>query len=134
MRVAVGQAMRGRNEKPRRYFDTSPTLVNRMGVDASHVPPRLCRSNDTSPECIAPRAPRLSSPKEDRSGDNPPARVGRISYLKGDVSFLRADLDQWSQATINFPVRQMTGSTQTMEPERNSKSDTTQFAWQIVRT
>jgi hypothetical protein len=38
------------------------------------------------------------------STDNPPARVARISYLKGNVSFLRAGLDQWSQAALNFPV------------------------------
>jgi hypothetical protein len=36
--------------------------------------------------------------------DNPPARVARVSYLKGNVSFLRAGLDQWSQASLNFPV------------------------------
>ena len=36
--------------------------------------------------------------------DNPPGRVARISYLKGNVSFLRAGLDQWSQAALNFPV------------------------------
>src|SRR2546423_1317374 len=33
--------------------------------------------------------------------DNPPVRVARISYLKGNVSFLRAGLDQWSQAALN---------------------------------
>jgi FecR protein len=36
--------------------------------------------------------------------DDPPARVARLSYLKGSVSFLRAGVDQWSQAAINFPV------------------------------
>jgi hypothetical protein len=36
--------------------------------------------------------------------ENPPSRVARISFLKGNVSFLRAGLDQWSQATLNFPV------------------------------
>jgi hypothetical protein len=35
---------------------------------------------------------------------NPPVRVARISYLNGNVSFLRAGLDQWSQAALNFPV------------------------------
>jgi hypothetical protein len=38
------------------------------------------------------------------SEDNPPARVARISYLKGNVSFLRAGVDQWSQAAVNFPA------------------------------
>src|SRR6202047_3228492 len=38
------------------------------------------------------------------TSDNPPARVARISYLKGNVSFLRAGVDQWSQAALNFPA------------------------------
>jgi hypothetical protein len=36
--------------------------------------------------------------------DNPPARVARISYLKGKVSFEPAGHDQWSEATRNFTV------------------------------
>src|SRR5579862_993297 len=36
--------------------------------------------------------------------DNPPSRVVRIAYLKGNVSFLRAGLTQWSQAALNFPA------------------------------
>ncbi len=36
--------------------------------------------------------------------ENPPSRVARLSFLKGNVSFLRAGLTQWSQATLNFPV------------------------------
>jgi hypothetical protein len=36
--------------------------------------------------------------------ENPPGRVARISYLKGNVSFLPAGQDQWSQATLNFVV------------------------------
>jgi hypothetical protein len=36
--------------------------------------------------------------------DNPPARVARLSYLKGSVSFLRAGVDQWSDAALNYPV------------------------------
>ncbi|MCU1255560.1 MAG: FecR protein [Candidatus Angelobacter sp.] len=35
---------------------------------------------------------------------HPPGRVARISYLKGNVSFLPAGQDQWSQATLNFVV------------------------------
>jgi hypothetical protein len=43
--------------------------------------------------------------QNNRSGqDNPPARVARLSYLKGKASFLRAGVDQWSEATLNFPV------------------------------
>ncbi|HEV7521972.1 MAG TPA: DUF6600 domain-containing protein [Candidatus Angelobacter sp.] len=36
--------------------------------------------------------------------DHPPGRVARISYLNGNVSFLPAGQDQWSQATLNFVV------------------------------
>src|SRR5580704_16667570 len=36
--------------------------------------------------------------------ENPPSRVARLSYLKGNVSFLRAGLTQWSQAALNFPA------------------------------
>jgi hypothetical protein len=36
--------------------------------------------------------------------DNPPGRLGRISYLKGKVSFLPAGQDQWSEATLNYVV------------------------------
>src|SRR3984893_19077352 len=42
--------------------------------------------------------------QQDSAEDNPPARVARLSYLSGSVSFLRAGVDQWSQAAINFPV------------------------------
>src|SRR3977135_4104473 len=36
--------------------------------------------------------------------ENPPARVARISYLKGRVSFQPAGQDVWSEATRNFTV------------------------------
>jgi hypothetical protein len=36
--------------------------------------------------------------------NDPPARVARISDLKGKVSFLRAGLDQWSEVALNFPA------------------------------
>ena len=37
------------------------------------------------------------------SGD-PPARVARISYLAGDVSFQGSGDTAWSQATLNYPM------------------------------
>jgi hypothetical protein len=36
--------------------------------------------------------------------EDPPGRIARISYLKGRVSFLRAGLDEWTEAALNFPV------------------------------
>src|SRR5215471_15852245 len=38
-----------------------------------------------------------------QQGD-PPARVGRISYLEGTVSYHTADQGDWSPATLNYPV------------------------------
>ncbi len=46
----------------------------------------------------------LSLAQENTAADNPRARVARISYLKGKVSFLPAGQDQWSEATRNFVV------------------------------
>jgi hypothetical protein len=42
--------------------------------------------------------------QENSVPDNPPARVARLSYLSGSVSFLRAGIDQWAAAAPNFPV------------------------------
>src|SRR5258708_24167939 len=39
-----------------------------------------------------------------KSTDNPPARVARISYLRGKVSFQPAGHDQWGEAVLNFTV------------------------------
>src|ERR1700719_525786 len=44
------------------------------------------------------------SAQANAQGENPPSRVARLSYLKGNVSFLRAGLTQWSQAALNFPA------------------------------
>ncbi len=35
---------------------------------------------------------------------DPPGRVGRLSYTEGTVSLHGTDQDQWSPATLNFPV------------------------------
>src|SRR5881296_1636534 len=35
---------------------------------------------------------------------DPPSRVGRLSYLAGAVSFRPGSLDDWGQATINYPL------------------------------
>src|SRR5579864_9137936 len=35
---------------------------------------------------------------------DPPARVGRLSYVDGIASFHNSDQDQWSPAGINYPV------------------------------
>ena len=35
---------------------------------------------------------------------DPPGRVGRLSYIDGVVSFHTAEQEQWSPATLNYPV------------------------------
>jgi len=35
---------------------------------------------------------------------DPPARVGRLSYMDGTVSFHTADQTEWAPATLNYPV------------------------------
>ena len=35
---------------------------------------------------------------------DPPARVARLNYLSGDVSFQPAGLDDWTDATLNYPL------------------------------
>ena len=50
-----------------------------------------------------PASPAPDSSEGSAEG-NPPARVARISYLKGKVSFLPAGQSQWSEATLNFIV------------------------------
>jgi hypothetical protein len=42
--------------------------------------------------------------QENTTAENPPSRVARVSYLQGNVSFLRAGMNQWSQAALNFPA------------------------------
>ncbi len=36
--------------------------------------------------------------------DDPPSRVGRLSFLMGSVSFRPSTLDDWTAATINYPL------------------------------
>ena len=38
------------------------------------------------------------------AADDPPARVGRLAHVEGDVMFRAAEQDDWSPATANFPI------------------------------
>ena len=51
--------------------------------------------------------PAQASPsvQENAPANDPPARVARISYLKGRVSFLRAGLDQLSEAVLAVYIK-----------------------------
>src|SRR3546814_9090577 len=53
----------------------------------------------TAPQ-VAPGPPITA---QTAAGD-PPARVGRLAQMTGTVSFHTADADQWSPASLNYPV------------------------------
>jgi hypothetical protein len=55
-------------------------------------------------ESLPARQSQSNTDQQNPAADNPPARVARISYMKGNVSFLRAGVDQWSRAALNFPA------------------------------
>ena len=38
------------------------------------------------------------------AGQDPPSRVGRIAYITGPVSFEPASVDQWADASLNYPI------------------------------
>src|SRR5437588_555238 len=47
----------------------------------------------------------LPTPRQaDRPDDDPPSRVGRLSFLSGSVSFKPSTVDDWTDATINYPL------------------------------
>jgi hypothetical protein len=46
---------------------------------------------------------------------DPPAWVGRLSYMEGTVSFHTADQSDWSPTTVNFPI--VAGQTFWTEPQ-----------------
>ena len=44
---------------------------------------------------------------QDQSGPNqpdPPSRVGRLNYVNGSVSFRPASVEEWTAATLNYPL------------------------------
>ena len=52
---------------------------------------------------LAQAPPPLAGAEQQQTAD-PPARVGRLARTSGTVSFHAADADQWSSATVNYPV------------------------------
>src|ERR1700730_2430136 len=50
---------------------------------------------------------------------DPAARVGRLSYTEGTVSFHTSDQDQWVPATVNYPV--VTGNSFWTEPQSKAE-------------
>src|SRR5439155_1119778 len=43
-------------------------------------------------------------PTADRPDRDPPSRVGRLSFVTGAVSFRPGDVDDWTDATVNYPL------------------------------
>ena len=58
--------------------------------------------------------------------DDPPARVARISYLKGSVSLPVSGDTGWSEATLNYPVT--TGDRLYTDPDSRAELQVGRFA------
>src|SRR5438445_793477 len=43
-------------------------------------------------------------PNAARPDRDPPGRVGRLSFVTGAVSFRPGDVDDWTEATVNYPL------------------------------
>src|SRR2546428_11149437 len=43
-------------------------------------------------------------PNSARPDRDPPGRVGRMSFVTGSVSFRPGDVDDWAEATVNYPL------------------------------
>src|SRR5260370_8726206 len=56
---------------------------------------------------VMPAVVLVLAPTFSRAGpsqDDPPSRVGPLSFLTGSVSFRPATVDDWTAATINYPL------------------------------
>lgn len=75
-------------------------------VPEAAVPP-MDAPPEAAPEAI-PAPPALAAPEAPAPavarGQEPPARVGRLAYVSGTVSFKPAGVDEWTQAPVNRPV------------------------------
>jgi hypothetical protein len=49
---------------------------------------------------LFPQNPQSAAPQP----DDPPSRVARLNWLSGDVSFQPAGLEEWTGATVNYPL------------------------------
>src|SRR5215813_2283806 len=45
----------------------------------------------------------VGQPSPPPAGD-PPSRVVRLNYLQGQVSFRPGSVDEWTAATLNYPI------------------------------
>ena len=52
--------------------------------------------------------PQQGAVVQSNDATDPPARVGRLSYISGTVSFHTLDEDQWEPAVMNYPVTEGT--------------------------
>src|SRR5436305_13922296 len=51
--------------------------------------------------------PFQDQPGQDQPGQNqadPPSRVGRLNYMRGTVSFRPASVEEWTAASLNYPL------------------------------
>ena len=51
--------------------------------------------------------------------DDPPDRVARLSYLRGEVSFQPSGVEEWTQASLNRPL----GTGDRIYTDRDSRAE-----------
>src|SRR6059036_3188055 len=52
----------------------------------------------------ASRAQSDDPPAPGAQSDDPPSRVARLSYQSGSVAFRPGSVEEWSNATLNYPL------------------------------
>jgi len=77
----------------RRYFHLMTSALTACSLMLSPLQASFAQSYAPGP-AIAPQP---------QAGD-PPARVGRLGFVQGTVSFHTADEDHWESASLNYPV------------------------------
>src|ERR1700759_2775244 len=50
------------------------------------------------------QGPQDQGPQDQQNQPDPPSRVGRLNYLNGSVSFRPDNVEDWSAATLNYPL------------------------------
>src|SRR5215469_8241025 len=48
--------------------------------------------------------PPVMQPMQQEQPGDPPSRVARLNFIAGDVAFQPATVDDWSAATVNYPL------------------------------
>src|SRR5690242_178331 len=84
--------MMGRNPK---FFRLATTIAVTALLSGTIAPP---------PAVAQPAPTSGQFPQPDQNQGDPPARVGRVARVTGQVSYHTADDTTWSAASLNYPV------------------------------